>query len=157
MSKSTANSLADAIGEVERKIASQGNAQKTIVDIMTFCDDPEYLSLPNSNFNLYLSQRVILKTFYMGTRGNENLKLTKEEWGWLYSKMGKDVKGDMAYERNIEQVIEKLQEKEKAQAQALIDNDKDAYDNHNFRELLLVLGRRSSKTILSSIITSYEV
>ena len=78
--------LLDAIEQVR---SEQGINKTTmpesssVVDIITFCDSSDYLNLPGNNFNLFLSQRTILKTFYMGTTGNENLKLNKEELQWL--------------------------------------------------------------------------
>jgi hypothetical protein len=67
----------------------------------------------------------------MGTRGNEDLKLTKEEWEWLYEIAKKEEKDHFIYENNIDDVIQKLLKKEK--------------EGFNFRELNLVMGRRSGK------------
>jgi intein/homing endonuclease len=102
-----------------------------IVDIMTFCESPKYLNLPGSNFNLWMPQKIILKIFYMGTRGNENLKLTPEEWKWLYANENPEERDGVVYEKNIKDVIAKLQAKEK--------------ENFNFTELHLCVGRRGSK------------
>ncbi len=113
-----------------------------IVDIMTFCDDPKYLYLSNSNFNLWVPQRIILKSFYMGTRGNENLKLNKEEWEWLYANDKDEERDGIVYHKNTKEVIEKLLKKEK--------------EGFNFTELSLCVGRRGTKTIISSIISAYE-
>ena len=113
-----------------------------IVDIITFCDSPQYLDLLGSNFNLWLCQRIILKIFYMGTRGNENLKLTKEDWEWLYVNNKDEERDGAVYEKNINEVIEKILRKEK--------------ENFTFNELHLCIGRRGSKTILSSIVSAYE-
>ncbi len=63
--------------------------QGHIPDIITFCESPEYLGLPHlSNpINLYPAQRIILKVFYRGSLGNEEIQLTKkeiklcQEWG----------------------------------------------------------------------------
>lgn len=115
---------------------------KAIVDIITFCDSPLYLDLPSSNFNLWIAQRVILKSFYMGTRGNENIKLTQEEWKWLYDNDKDEERDGIVYEKNVNDVIVKLLKKEK--------------ENFNFTELHLALGRRSSKTIMASVISAYE-
>jgi hypothetical protein len=101
-----------------------------IVDIITFCENPEFLNLPGNNFILWVSQKVVLKCFYMGTIGNENISLKKEEWQWLY-------------DNKQEHVIEKLKKRERG-------------STFRFSELTLVLGRRSSKTVLSSIIAAYE-
>ena len=118
-----------------------------IVDIMTFCNNPNYLNLKGNNFNLFLAQRTILKTFYMGTIGNENLKLDKDEWDWLYlNSKDEDIDG-IIYEKNCDKVIEKLKK---------IESGSDNI-NTQFKKLHLVLGRRASKTILASVITAYEV
>ena len=79
------NALSEAITQIKmtNEVSLKKKKQKEIVDIIEFADGEEFLDLPNSNFNLWISQRVILKCFYMGTRGNENLKLTKEEWECL--------------------------------------------------------------------------
>jgi len=145
MKKEPKNSLLDAIHEIEENHPSINSDEKGIVDIITFCDNPHYLNLPGNNFHLYMSQRVILKTFYMGTRGNENLKLTKEEWEWLYSHEEDEERDGIIYKKNIREVIEKLLKNEKIP------------DFKGFKELNLVLGRRGSKTILASVISSYEI
>ena len=140
------NPLMDAINEIEQNHPDFAQESKQIVDIMTFCDDPRYLNLPGNNFYLWVSQRTILKSFYMGTRGNENLTLSKEEWEWLYSnEQDADIDG-MVYEKNIKDVIRKLLALEKGTDQQV----------KTFRELHLVLGRRSSKTVMASVISSYE-
>jgi hypothetical protein len=112
------------------------NREDQIVDVMTFCDSPDLLNLPANNFHLWLGQRVVLKTFYMGTRGNENVELTDEEWGWLY-------------DRQLYTVIDKIKRK----TDGIGPGQK---HNFNFSELHLVLGRRSSKTIMASVIVCYE-
>ena len=99
------------------------------VDIMTFCDSPEYLNLPTNNLNLWVGQRVILKCFYMGSRGNEDIELTSEEWTWLY-------------DRQLDKVIEKIKRQ--------TDGCERGKHNFQFTELHLALGRRASKTIESN-------
>lgn len=139
------NSLLDAIREIHDTNFVDDNvdvSSKGIVDIMTFCNDPQYLDLPSNNFYLWLSQRTILKAFYMGTRGNENLILDQDEWEWLYDNDEDEDRDGVLYKKNINEVIEKLQKKERK--------------GFNFRELHLVLGRRGSKTILASVISAYE-
>lgn len=145
----TTSTLLDALDAIQNDVQEKTLEKKTdtgnIVDIMTFCDDARYLDLSNSGFNLYLSQRVILKTFYMKTVGNENLSLTKEEWDWLYSNSEPEERDGMTYEKNIKDVIRKIHEMERS-----------TKDDFYFNELHLALGRRSSKTACASIITSYE-
>ena len=131
----SSNPLLEAINEINRvdaKNSATGIAPvNRIVDIMTFCDDPKYLNLPGVNLRMYMSQKVILKAFYMGTRGNENLKLDKEEWEWLYKQAKPEERDGYVFQKNIDQVIEKLLRKEKT--------------GFNFSELHLVMGRRASK------------
>jgi len=64
----------------------ESESDSGIVDIITFCNSPSLLNLPGNKFILWVGQRAILKVFYMGTRGNEHLELTDEEWQWLYDK-----------------------------------------------------------------------
>ena len=139
--------LLDAIQEINQSNPEMSGVANTptssgIVDVITFCNDPQYLDLPSSNFNLWLPQKVILKAFYMGTRGNENLKLTQEEWEWLHNNETDEERDGMVYEKNIKDVIVKLLKKEKTP--------------FGFTELHLCVGRRGSKSIMSSVISAYE-
>jgi phage terminase large subunit-like protein len=118
---------------LSEEVESSGDAG--IVDIITFCNSPSLLDLPGNKFILWLGQRVILKCFYMGTRGNENLELTDEEWQWLY-------------ERQLDNVIKRLKK--------MKDGCDRGDSNFVFHELHLALGRRASKTIMTSIIVAYE-
>jgi hypothetical protein len=77
------NSIKNDEGLLEQK---KDKIDEGIVDVITFCNSAHLMDLPGQNFPLFLSQRVILKTFYMGTRGNENVTLNDEEWKWLYDK-----------------------------------------------------------------------
>lgn len=52
------------------------------VDIISFCNNPSFLNIKE----LSISQKAILKNLYVGTDGNENLQLTKEESDWLNHK-----------------------------------------------------------------------
>ena len=126
------NALLEAIQEI-RATNTNLNVQKDqgIIDIITFCDNPRYLNLPANRFNLRPAQRIILKCFYMGTRGNENLKLSQEDWEWLYSHEKDEERDDYLYKKNICDVIKKMLKKEK--------------EGFNFSELNLVLGRRGGK------------
>jgi hypothetical protein len=105
---------------------------QSIVDIITFCNDAKYLDLPTANFNIWVSQKVVLKCLYMGSMGNENVHLDEEEMKWLYDNGQKNVIDWLA--------------------------DRDAGKRpERIAELVLVLGRRSSKTMLASIISAYEI
>ncbi|MCK9434526.1 MAG: hypothetical protein M0R32_06840 [Candidatus Cloacimonetes bacterium] len=136
------NALRDAITKLKRSHGLSGvtsrDTEHEIVDIITFCEDPQLLNLPANNFNLYPAQRIILKSFYMGSLGNENLKLEESEWEWLYER--EDV-----YETHA--LIEKIKRQERT---------KGTPEFIRFQELTLVLGRRSSKTAMTSIIAAYE-
>lgn len=138
------NALLEAIQEI-RAIHSDVTVDNDseIVDIITFCNNPRYLNLIESGFILRPAQKIILKCFYMGTKGNENLKLDKEDWEWLYSHEKDEEREDYVYKKNIDKVIKKMLKKEK--------------EGFNFSELNLVLGRRSGKTIITSVISAYEV
>ena len=129
--------IEDANPDIKSKERGDG-----IVDIMTFCNSPKYLDLPGNNLELWLSQKVILKTFYMGTRGNENTKLNEEEWKWLYGQAEEEKRDGIIFEKNIQDVIDKILKIEK--------------EPFTFKELHLVLGRRGSKTSMASIISAYE-
>lgn len=136
------NALRDAVSRLKRQHGLEKglDPSKTneIVDIITFCEDPQLLNLPANNFVLYPAQRIILKSFYMGSLGNETLKLEEEEWQWLYERQN-------IYETKI--LIEKIKRQERT---------KGTPEFIRFQELTLVLGRRSSKTAMTSIIAAYE-
>jgi len=104
--------------------------ERYIPDIITFCESPEYLGLSQRNIYLYLFQRIILKIFYRGSEGNENLSLTEEEINMCKKlDLNSEDRGN---------VLDKY------------------YNNTIFRELILVWGRRGTKDFVSSIIAVYE-
>jgi hypothetical protein len=105
---------------------------------MTFCNDAHFLNLEAYNMKLFVSQRAVLKAFYMGSRGNEKISLDQDEWDWLY--LNESV-------CEIGKVIEKIKLKEQRRG---------SDTPIRFSELTLVLGRRSSKTALAAIIAVYE-
>ncbi len=129
------NPLFDAIRRIELEnpeIVDQDDRYK-IVDIMEFCNGKQYLDIPGNGLKLFPGQSVILKAFYKGTTGNEDIKLDQEEWEWLYARQ-EDVEIDgVTYERNLRDVIKKIHEKEKDETYK------------PFTQLVLVLGRRGTK------------
>ncbi|MFW5890706.1 MAG: hypothetical protein ACOCUI_00640 [bacterium] len=134
--------LNDVISKVKNEtgIKTKKNSKlntKELVDIITFCEDEKYLGFLNTRPPIKLTrvQRIILKCFYSASEGNENLTLTTAERNWLknYAK-------------------DKSQEKQK-----IIETVLDKHDRRvRIEELILVLGRRSGKTMLASIIATYE-
>jgi len=140
-----ADPLLTAIGMIHQANPSinEVSNQKEIVDIITFCEHPLYLNLPGNNLRLYMPQRIILKLFYRGDIGNEDIKIEELEWKWLYDNENDEVKDDEVYEKNIKDVIKKILYQEKS-------------PKSKFSQLQLVLGRRAGKTLLASIITAYE-
>jgi phage terminase large subunit-like protein len=124
--------IAHLIDEIRTDISNY-SVQRSIPDIITFVEDPEWLGLPyhpSNPINLYPMQKIMLKVFYRGTEGNENLQLTEDEIA-LCKKVGLDTidRGDF---------LEKY------------------HSDSTFRELVLVWGRRSGKDFVVSIIATYE-
>ena len=127
----------NVIQDAMKKIRASHNLGDTkkgtvgIVDIETFCDSSDYLDLPHNNAELYKSQRIVLKCLYMGSRGNEHVKLTPDEMQWLYDKK----------QTNALKMLER----------------RDKGEKFRISELVLVIGRRGSKTFIASIISAYEL
>lgn len=151
--------LLSAIEEIKRKTNDNQDFDKKksnitnrhgIVDIITFCNSPQYLNLPENNLRLWLPQRVILKSFYMGTMGNENVDFTDEEWQWLKDNSEDEQRDGVVYQKNCDKVIEKILTMRRQQ------QGDEPEEKHYFNVLQLVLGRRGTKTLLASIITVYE-
>ena len=127
-----ANALLQTIDKLKKSHDMIDKEDLSIIDIMTFCNSPKYLDLPANNFHLWISQRTVLKCLYMGTNGNENVKLDEDEMQWLYDKKQYNVL-DWLAKRDAGERCERL------------------------TELILVLGRRASKTMISSVISAYEI
>ena len=142
--------------------SKKSDKDEEIVDIITFCNGEQYLNLVKNGLTLWMSQRVILKCFYKNTIGNDDLKLTTEEWEWLYDNEENEELEGFVYERNIKDVIKKMMDMDKYHTDKSAGNDfnegKDTSDQkaEYFSMLHLVLGRRGSKTLMASIITVYE-
>ena len=104
-----------------------------IPSIIDFVESPDYLGLPYYDptpINLYPLQKLVLKVFYRGTPGNEDIYLDEDDLRLI-----KECDLD-----NIENgdFIEKFNNREL------------------FRELVLVWGRRSGKDFIVSILALYE-
>lgn len=117
--------------EVGGQIASSGN----MPSIIEFIESREYLGMSHyepTPIELFPFQKIALKAFYRGTKGNEELKLTDEEIE-LCKQHGLD---DPDFEQG--DLLKK-------------------YESGNlFQELVLVWGRRSGKDFVISILALYE-
>lgn len=121
--------------ELESKAGGSVASSGRIPDIMEFIESPDYLGLSHyepTPITLFPFQKVALKTFYRGSVGNENLKLTEEEID-LCRRHGLDdpdfEQGDLLKKYESEDI---------------------------FREMVLVWGRRSGKDFVISILALYE-
>jgi len=125
------SSVSDIISEMKSAIALPGVKRK-IPDIIEFCNSKDYLGLPHLRSPIHLKpvQVLILKVFYRGSRGNEDINLTEEELS-LCKNLG-------LVDSERGNVLDKY------------------YNKVIFRELVLVWGRRASKDFVSSIIALYE-
>ena len=104
-----------------------------VPSITEFCEDERYLGLNGKDGNpkLFPVQMLVLKAFYRGSLGNEDLQLTEEEL----------------------KIIERYDLNDPENG-SLIDK----WNNGTlFFELVLVLGRRAGKGYTSSVIALYEI
>ena len=70
------NTIGSMVKELKKLFDESLTAKPYIPSIIEFCESKANLGLPNP---LYPVQALILKAFYRGTPGNENLQLSKEE------------------------------------------------------------------------------
>lgn len=127
--------VSDLLSRMEATIAEDPNVDNYIPDIMTFVESPKYLNMTREGIGveLYPPQKLILKAFYRGSRGNENLDLSEEDIK-LCKRLGLDGTSDPCRGNVLGKVAQ----------------------GDLFRELILILGRRSGKDFLASIIALYE-
>lgn len=107
--------ISNILNKVKEKVALTSDKNYT-PDIMEFCYSKKYLNLKNidrigAGVTLYPLQQIILKCFYRGQPGNENLKLDKDELQYLI-------------DNKMDDILNKY------------------HTDANFRELILVAGRR---------------
>jgi len=135
MVKKKKEGLSESLRQIKNDIKADNVKRRfgaKLPSILEFVDDEKWLGFahyPNP-IKLYPFQEIMLKCFYRGSPGNENLKLTPEE-----NKLIRDSGMDEA------------------------DNGSllDKWENKNiFRELVLVWGRRSGKDFIVSIVALYE-
>jgi intein/homing endonuclease len=114
--KKPQKTVKDLIQKMKTELSSKDGVGGSIPDIVSFCEKEEYLNLGGQGITLYPMQKLILKIFYRGSAGNENIVLTEEE-----IQMCKDI-GCNTEERG--DLLTKFEEKE------------------IFRQLILIWGRR---------------
>lgn len=98
------------------------------------------------DIDLRKAQEIILKLFYIGTRFNDELKITKDDIEVIES--WSIPQGWILYGENSKlNVLEKIEK---------ITFEKRETTDEWFNELILVLGRRGGKSFISSLIAVYE-
>ena len=88
--QNTTNDILDMLDKIKFEIKAQSKEQY-IPDIIEFCESKHYLDLSAHGTTLYSIQKIILKTFYRGQPGNENLKLDATELQLLFALKLNDV------------------------------------------------------------------
>lgn len=119
--------------DIQQKYKKDGqfNCGRYIPSIVQFIQGQQYLNLsPDEGIYPYPAQMLMLKVFYRGSPGNENLKLTDDQ-------------------------IEMIRQMQLTCPQN--GNVLSKYQSQNlFRQLVLVFGRRSGKDFCASIIALYQ-
>jgi len=116
----------------ELKLSSSDSGKFDIPNILDFVYEDEYLgfSTRSSPIKLFPAQEIILKTFYRGSVGNEDLELTEDDIKACQELgLSSEDRGDILEKWNNGTI---------------------------FRELVLVWGRRSGKDLIASVIAAYE-
>ena len=129
--KEKKQSIGDLISEIQEDLNK--DVKREIPDIITFVESQEWLGIPfhpSNPLDLFSMQKIMLKVFYRGTIGNEDIELTEQEIALVEEAgLNEDDKGNFL----------------------------DKYSNAElFKELVLVWGRRSGKDFIVSIIALYE-
>lgn len=123
------------LGDAFKDMLSEMQNTKTtssVPNIVDFCEHPDYLGMngQNGSIKLHPVQMLVLKAFYRGSIGNENLELTPEETELcLKHRFDSNENGNILEKWNNGEI---------------------------FKELVLVWGRRSGKDFVSSVIALYE-
>jgi hypothetical protein len=134
--KAQQNDLTESFSDIRKSLIEKSNESKTAVsgipDIVTFIENKNWLGLPHraNPINLYPMQRIVLKSFYRGSLGNEKINLSDEEIKLCCDNgLDDDDNGNMLAKTKTDEL---------------------------FRELILVWGRRSGKDFCISILACYE-
>lgn len=135
--KKKSNSNGDLAGIIEGlkehvKAENVKSKVTSLPSIIEFVEGKDWLGLSHYDppIHLFTAQKLVLKCFYRGSVGNENLALTKEEIEFIHTSGLNTVDGG--------DILSKWN------SGAL------------FRDLVLVWGRRSGKDFVTSIISLYE-
>lgn len=130
------NPIIKHLGDLRKVIQTtsiSSEINRKIPSIEEFIDSEDYLGLPHRTphpIYLFPMQRIVLKAFYRGTEGNENIKLSEDEVQ-LCKDLGLDDEDNGDF-------LEK-------------------YESSNlFTEMVLVWGRRSGKDFVISVLALYE-
>lgn len=132
--KTSKSELSKIITDLKDHVKAENEKRKvvSVPSITDFVEKKEWLGLDyyDPPIKLFPTQKLLLKCFYRGTPGNENLSLSLEEQELIKSVgLVNDENGDMVKKWN---------------------------SGVRFRELVLVWGRRSGKDFITSIIALYE-
>lgn len=132
MPRKVFRTIGSLIKPTKALLSDDKNDKPYIPNIIDFCYDQRYLGFAHLSpkITLFPVQQLILKAFYRGSEGNEDLELTKEDIE-LCERMG------LTNKKNGN-VIAKW------------------HNGELFRELVLVWGRRSGKDFTIAIIALYE-
>lgn len=132
--------MSDMIDSLITTSMSSAGKTRRVVDIITFCENPAYLGLMTQDppVNLWPMQKIVLKIFYRGTEGNKHIQLDESEIAMLNDIADNE---DLDYNSDkggFRQIIHKYER------------------GTIFDTLMLIMGRRSSKTAMVSFIAAYE-
>lgn len=129
-------SIKDEIAQLKAELSS--DFKPYIPSIIEFCESENYLGLPyqDNEINLWPMQRILLKAFFRGTPGNENIRLDDEEVEILRKLM-----------------LFKEEGEEPPQGGDVLDKYE---SNAIFRELVLVFGRGAGKDFFVGLLCAYE-
>jgi len=125
-------SFNNIVDDLTSRISTDLTSGKDIANVIEFCERSDLLNVKAQGFALWPWQRIILKCFYRGSIGNEDLELTEEE-------------------------IRLMEENGQTAALKKYGMKNEAGLPAHVKELVLVLGRRSSKTFIISVISAYEI
>lgn len=140
--KKKKQSIADMLSRLSDSLEEDVVEESKVPSIIEFVESEEYLGMESgpSPIYLYPVQKLVLKVFYRGTIGNEDLEITDEEIE-ICKKLG---------------LIAGPQPGEKYSGSERGDVLGKYFSGDIFNELVLIWGRRSGKDFMASIMALYE-